>query len=108
MVLQGVQYGSMEKLNEIIEDMDNPAANASNPSEFQSFIENPGFQHIVERIFLNLKYEDLLTCRLINKPTKLILDNPLIWLKKWRIQGNDGLVNRFRYMLIFTFFLSQF
>ena len=80
----------MELSNFGIDEIDDPTANSSNPSEFQRIIENPGLQHIVETIFVNLKYEDLLTCRHINKSTKSILDNPLIWLKKWRIQGNDG------------------
>ena len=50
-------------------------------------IENPGFQHITEKIFLDLSYEDLLKCQFINKTSKKILANPLFWLKKWSLSG---------------------
>ena len=72
---------------EKLSTQEDTAMETSNPSEFQNIIENPGLQNIVERIFLNLNYENLLTCRLINKSTRFILDNPLFWLKRWRIQG---------------------
>ena len=45
---------------------------------------NPGFQNIIELIFLNLDFEDLQNCQLINKSCKKILNNPMFWLKKWR------------------------
>ena len=76
-----------EKLSTQEQSQEDTAMETSNPSEFQNIIENPGLQNIVERIFLNLNYENLLTCRLINKSTRFILDNPLFWLKRWRIQG---------------------
>ena len=59
-------------------------------SKFTSFpsmdyiINNPGLQNIIELIFLNLDFEELLVCQLINKSCKEILDNPMFWLKKWR------------------------
>ena len=46
-----------------------------------------GFQHIVENIFLNLNYEDLLFSQLINNSCKKIIENPMFWLKKWRKRG---------------------
>ena len=48
---------------------------------------NPGFQHIVENILLNLDYKDLLACELINKSCQEILENPLFWLKKLALRG---------------------
>ena len=31
-------------------------------------INNPEFQHLIENIFLNLKYEDLKKCEMLNNP----------------------------------------
>ena len=47
-------------------------------------VTNPGLQHIIEIIFLNLDFEDLQGCQLVNKSCKKILENPRFWLKKWR------------------------
>ena len=85
--LEEVGRASKIKMVEKLSTQEDAAMETSNPSEFQNIIENPGLQNIVERIFLHLNYENLLTCRLINKSTRFILDNPLFWLKRWRIQG---------------------
>ena len=50
-------------------------------------LSNPGFQHIAENVFLNLNYEKLETCRLVNVFCKDILDNPMFWLKKFIRRG---------------------
>ena len=50
-------------------------------------LNNPGFQHIAENVFLNLNYEKLETCRLVNEFCKDILDNPMFWLKKFIQRG---------------------
>ena len=44
-------------------------------------INNPGLQHLSENIFLNLNYEDLKKCQLINHSVSLILDNPMFWIR---------------------------
>ena len=49
----------------------------------------PGLQHIIEIIFFNLDFKDLMACQLVNKSLKQILENPMFWLKKWRF--NRGL-----------------
>ena len=54
---------------------------------FDEIINNPGLQHIMEKIFLNLDFADILACQLINKSCKEIVDNPMFWLKKWRLRG---------------------
>ena len=54
---------------------------------FDEIINNPGLQHIIEKIFLNLDFADILACQLINKSCKEIVDNPMFWLKKWRLRG---------------------
>ena len=50
-------------------------------------LNNPGFQHIAENVFLNLNYEKLETCRRVNEFCKDILDNPMFWLKKFIRRG---------------------
>ena len=47
----------------------------------ENIINNPGLQHLAEKIFWNLNYNDLETCRLINGSCRKILDNPLFWIK---------------------------
>ena len=50
-------------------------------------ISNPGFKHIAEKIFITLNYEDILSCRLINKSSNLILENPMLWLRQGILKG---------------------
>ena len=50
-------------------------------------IENPGFQHLTEKILLNLPLKDLIHLKLVNKSLKDILDNPMFWIKKWKLKG---------------------
>ena len=50
-------------------------------------VSNPGLQHIAEKIFLTLNYEDILSCRLVNKSSKLILENPMLWLRQGILKG---------------------
>ena len=53
----------------------------------ENIIKNPGLKHIAENVFLNLNYEKLETCRLVNEFCKEILDNPMFWLKKFIQRG---------------------
>ena len=41
----------------------------------EQIINTPGHQHIIEMIFFNLDFEDLMNCQLINKSSKNILEN---------------------------------
>merc|ERR1712087_343283 len=50
-------------------------------------VSNPGLQHISEKIFLTLNYEDILSCRLLNKSSNLILENPILWLGQGILKG---------------------
>ena len=50
-------------------------------------INNPGLTHIAEEIFLNLDFKDIMACQSINKSCNAIINNPLFWLKKWRLRG---------------------
>ena len=52
------------------------------------FINNPGLQHLAEKIFLNLNHETLDTCTLVNQSFKIFLENhPMFWLKKLIFEG---------------------
>ena len=58
-------------------------------SIMNEIINTPGLQHIIERIFFNLDFEDLMNFHLVNKALKQILDQwidvkPMTWLNKWR------------------------
>ena len=50
----------------------------------EAFINNPGLQHLAEKVFLNLDVEDLKICAQINQLCKQILEDPMLWLKKFR------------------------
>ena len=60
-------------------------------SKMETFVTNPGLQHLAEKIFLNLDTENLKICGLINQSCKQILENPLLWLKKFRKLSNENL-----------------
>ena len=47
----------------------------------EKIINNPGLQHLSEKIFWNLNYGDLQKCLTINQFCKEILESPLFWLK---------------------------
>ena len=48
----------------------------------ESFINNPGLQHIAENILQNLDKHSLLKYRLVNSSWKRILDRPIFWFNK--------------------------
>ena len=52
----------------------------------EQIVNNQAFEHIVEKIFLPLKYEDLVAWELVSKSAGTILKNPLFWLKKWKLK----------------------
>ena len=43
----------------------------------------PGFQHLAEKVFVNLDVENLKMCAKINQSCKQILKNSIFWLKKF-------------------------
>ena len=46
-----------------------------------SFLSNPGLDHIGSKIFLNLDFTTLLKLRFVSQSWKCFLDNPRFWLK---------------------------
>ena len=58
-----------------------------NDNSLEKILNNPGLQHLAEKIFDNLKYEDLNVCQGINQSSKQILDyqmdKPMFLLKKF-------------------------
>ena len=53
----------------------------------ENIIQNPGLQPITELILFNLDFEALKMCQLLNNFIKEILEDPLFWLRKWRLQN---------------------
>ena len=51
----------------------------------EQIINNPGLQHIVENILLNLDFKNIKFCQSVNKTFGEILVNPIFWLKKFRL-----------------------
>ena len=49
----------------------------------EAFINNPGLQHLAEKVFWNLDVEDLKICAHINQSCKQILQHPLFCLRKF-------------------------
>ena len=49
----------------------------------ETIINNPGLQHLAEKVFWNLNVEDLKICAQINQSSKQILENPMFWLRKF-------------------------
>ena len=49
----------------------------------EKIINNPGLQHLAEKVFSNLNVEDMKICAEINQSCKQILENPMFWLRKF-------------------------
>ena len=57
----------------------------------ESFITNPGFQHLGQNILRHFGKEKLLSLRLVNHACKKFVENPRFWLKKLNYK-KSGLV----------------
>ena len=53
----------------------------------EKIIGNPGLQHIIEEILLNLDFKWIIAFQSVNKSCKQIVDNPIFRLRKWRLSG---------------------
>ena len=62
------------------------------------FANNPGLQHLVEKIFLLLDYGTLLDCRLVNQSWNTILENPTFWINL-NIKLEDNIILKKRMTL---------
>ena len=49
----------------------------------ETIVNNPGLQHLAEKVFWNLDLEDLKICAQINQTCKQILQNPIFCLRKF-------------------------
>ena len=59
-----------------------------NQGVLANLINNPGLQHLAEEIFWNLNLiKALENCQQINQSSKMILQNPVFWLKKFVRRG---------------------
>ena len=50
-----------------------------------SIASNQGLQHIAEKIFMPMKFKDVLKCRLVNKFWKEVIDQPMFLIKKLEV-----------------------
>ena len=48
----------------------------------ENIFNNPGLQHLAENILLNLNFEDLKKCQLINQSASQTIENPMFRLLK--------------------------
>ena len=56
----------------------------------EKIINNPGFQHLTENVFLNLDVDVLKICGQINKSCEQILKKPMFWLRKFRCLSKES------------------
>ena len=47
----------------------------------EKIVNNPGLQHLAEKVFFNLNVEDLKMCAQINQSCEKILENPMFWVR---------------------------
>ena len=52
----------------------------------EKILNNPGFQHLAENIFLNLSSTDLKKCQLINQSASQLLENPMFWIQRTNVR----------------------
>ena len=53
----------------------------------EKLTKSPGLQHISEDIFKLLDKKSLLECRMVNSSWKEVLDQPIFWLKKMKLEN---------------------
>ena len=80
---------AMKRSQDEIDSGDIINKNPKQTNIFDQIVNTPGLQHIIELIFFNLDFENLVACQLVNKASNEILKNPIFWLEKWRF--NQGL-----------------
>ena len=64
-----------------------PSKKLKSASILEEIINTPGLQHIIEETLLNLDFKNIMAFQSINKSCKDFVDNPMFWLKKWRLRG---------------------
>ena len=62
-------------------------------SKMEKIVSNPGFQHLAEKVFLNLDVEDLKICGQTNQSCKQMLEKPLFWLTNFRCLSKESKKN---------------
>ena len=56
----------------------------------ETIINNPGLQHLAEKVFWDLDVEDLKICAKINSSCRMILQYPIFSLKKFQSLSKDN------------------
>ena len=57
-------------------------AKSAHCKKMEKILNNPGLQHLTEKIFLNLSSAHLKKCQMINQSARKILETPMFWIKK--------------------------
>ena len=60
---------------------------ADDQTVLETFVQNPGLQHLAENIFLNLNFNALNNCTHVNEVWKKFLNDPMFWLKRFVLRG---------------------
>ena len=85
----------VDSINVFIDDLITEAFD-ENENKFiiqrvETFINTPGLQHLAENTFLNLNYQEIKACGLLNGSFQLfvnqLMENPLFILKKFVLGG---------------------
>ena len=63
--------------------------NALSNSMISSFVNNPGYSHIFQKILLLLSHNEQLRCRFVGKSWKKFIDKPRFWIKKLEQKGQS-------------------
>ena len=74
---------------------------AKRTATMEIILKNPGLQHLVENIFLNLNRNDIDKCKLINESSFHILENPMfrfkMFIQKFSTKNQDDWTELFKY-----------
>ena len=78
-------------IDDIITETFNENEHKSIISKMETLIKTPGLQHLAENIFLNLNYQEVKTCGLLNETfdlfTDQLIENPFFLLKRFVLGG---------------------
>ena len=82
-----------------------PKMVVSPPENMNLLTESTGLHHLIETIFMNLSYEDLLIkCQQVNVQWRCLVRNPLLWLQKCESLTKEKCVTKLTRNIIEVFY----
>ena len=82
-----------------------PEMVVSPPENMNLLTESTGLHHLIETIFMNLSYEDLLIkCQQVNVQWRCLVRNPLLWLQKCESLTKEKCVTKMTRNIIEAFY----